>query len=75
LVLPEEEREEFIAQNDVGSMTKQELQQAHKDRDQGNQAKTRHFRKRTRRFRRIKSRGERMRKDPQSRRSITNETR
>ena len=28
LGLPEEEREEFIAQNDVGSMTKQELQQA-----------------------------------------------
>jgi len=39
LGLPEEEREEFIAQNDVGSMTKQELQQALKDRDQGNQAK------------------------------------
>lgn len=37
--LPEEEREEFIEQNDVGSMTKQELQQALKDRDQANQAK------------------------------------
>jgi hypothetical protein len=39
LGLPEEEREEFIAQNDVGSMTKQQLQQALKDRDQANQAK------------------------------------
>ena len=39
LRLPEEERKEFIAQNDVGSMTKQELQQALKDRDQANQAK------------------------------------
>lgn len=39
LGLPGEEREEFIAQNDVGSMTKQELQQALKDRDQTNQAK------------------------------------
>ncbi|KUO63544.1 MAG: preprotein translocase subunit SecA [Gracilibacter sp. BRH_c7a] len=39
LGLPEEERKEFIAQNDVGSMTKQELQQALKDRDQANQAK------------------------------------
>lgn len=39
LGLPEEEREEFIVQNDIGSMTKQELQQALKDRDQGNQAK------------------------------------
>ncbi|EQB20307.1 Protein export cytoplasm protein SecA ATPase RNA helicase [Dehalobacter sp. UNSWDHB] len=39
LGLPEEEREEFIAHNDVGSMTKQGLQQALKDRDQANQAK------------------------------------
>jgi len=39
LGLPEEAREEFIAHNDVGSMTKQELQQALKDRDQANQAK------------------------------------
>ncbi|RJE46559.1 MULTISPECIES: DUF3102 domain-containing protein [unclassified Dehalobacter] len=39
LGLPEEEREEFIAHNNVGSMTKQELQQALKDRDQANQAK------------------------------------
>ena len=37
--LPEEEREEFIAHNDVGSMTNQELQQALKDRDQANQVK------------------------------------
>lgn len=36
LGLQEEEREEFIAQNDVGSMTKQELQQALKDRDRPN---------------------------------------
>ena len=43
LGLPEEEREEFIAQNDVGNMTKQELQQALKDRDQGNQAKDQEF--------------------------------
>ena len=39
LGLPEEEREEFIAQNDVGSMTKQELQHALKDRDQAKQEK------------------------------------
>ncbi|AHF10633.1 MULTISPECIES: DUF3102 domain-containing protein [Dehalobacter] len=39
LGLPAEEREEFITHNDVGSMTKQELQQALKDRDQANQAK------------------------------------
>lgn len=39
LGLPEEDREEFIAQIDVGSMTKQELQQALKDRDQANQVK------------------------------------
>jgi Protein of unknown function (DUF3102). len=39
LGLPEEEREEFIAHNNVGSMTKQELQQALRDRDQANQAK------------------------------------
>ncbi|MCG1024864.1 DUF3102 domain-containing protein [Dehalobacter sp.] len=39
LGLPAEEREEFIVHNDIGSMTKQELQQALKDRDQANQAK------------------------------------
>lgn len=39
LGLPEEEREEFIAQNDVGNMTKQELQHALKDRDQAKQEK------------------------------------
>lgn len=39
LGLPEEEREKFIAQHDVGSMTKQQLQQALQDRDQANQMK------------------------------------
>jgi len=39
LGLPEEEREEFVVQHDIGSMTKHELQQALKDRDQANQAK------------------------------------
>ncbi|UWG98108.1 DUF3102 domain-containing protein [Dehalobacter sp. DCM] len=39
LGLPAEEREEFLAQNDVCSLTTQELQQALKDRDQANQAK------------------------------------
>jgi len=34
LGIPEEEREEFIAEHDVESMTKLELQQAVKDRDQ-----------------------------------------
>ncbi|MEL1134543.1 DUF3102 domain-containing protein [Desulfitobacterium sp. THU1] len=33
LALPEGDREEFIAQNDVAGMTKEELQQALKDRD------------------------------------------
>ncbi len=37
LGLPAEEREEFLAQNDVADMTKQELQQALKDRDQAKQ--------------------------------------
>ena len=37
--LPEEEREEFLTQNDVTGMTKQELQQALKDRDQAKQEK------------------------------------
>lgn len=39
LGLPAEEREEFLAQNDVAGMTKQELQQALKDRDQAKQEK------------------------------------
>ncbi len=39
LGLPTEEREEFLAQNDVADMTKQELQQALKDRDQAKQEK------------------------------------
>ncbi len=39
LGLPAEEREEFLAQNDVADMTKQELQQALKDRDQAKQEK------------------------------------
>lgn len=39
LGLPEEEREEFLSQNDVAGMTKQELQQVLKDRDQANQEK------------------------------------
>lgn len=39
LGLPAEEREEFLAQNDVAAMTKQELQQALKDRDQAKQEK------------------------------------
>lgn len=41
LGLPAEEREEFIVQNDVTGMTKQELQQALKDRDQAKQEKER----------------------------------
>ena len=43
LGLPEEEREEFIAQNDVADMTTQELQQALKDRDQAKQEGERAF--------------------------------
>ncbi len=43
LGLPEEEREEFLAQNDVPGMTKQELQQALKDRDLAKQAGERAF--------------------------------
>ncbi len=43
LGLPEEEREEFLAQNDVPGMTKQELQQALKDRDLAKQAEERAF--------------------------------
>lgn len=43
LGLPEEEREEFIAQNDVADMTTQELQQALKDRDQAKQEGQRAF--------------------------------
>ena len=39
LGLPVEEREEFLAQNDVAGMTKQELQQVLKDRDQAKQEK------------------------------------
>ncbi|MCG1026396.1 DUF3102 domain-containing protein [Dehalobacter sp.] len=39
LGLPAEEREEFIAQNDVGGMTTKKLQQALQDRDQANQEK------------------------------------
>nr|WP_282433762.1 DUF3102 domain-containing protein [Desulfosporosinus hippei] len=34
MVLPEEEREEFLAQNDAVGMTKQGLKQVLKDRDQ-----------------------------------------
>jgi len=39
LGIPEEEREEFIAEHDVESMTRVELQQAVKDRDQAIQEK------------------------------------
>ncbi len=39
LGLPEEEREEFIAHHDVPGMTRQELQQALKDRDEAKQEK------------------------------------
>jgi len=39
LGIPEEERDEFIAEHDVESMTKLELQQAVKDRDQAIQEK------------------------------------
>ena len=39
LVLPAEEREEFLAQNEVTGMTNQELQQILKDRDLANQEK------------------------------------
>jgi len=39
LGIPEEEREEFMEKHDVESMTKSELQQAVKDRDQAIQAK------------------------------------
>jgi len=39
LSLPGEEREEFLAQNDVAGMTKQELQQVLKDRDQAKEEK------------------------------------
>ena len=39
LRIPEEERDEFIAEHDVESMTKLELQQAVKDRDQAIQEK------------------------------------
>lgn len=39
LGLPEGEREEFIAKNDVATMTKQELQQALRDRDHTKQEK------------------------------------
>jgi len=39
LGIPEEEREEFIEKHDVESMTKSELQQAVKDRDQAIQEK------------------------------------
>ncbi|HHY28491.1 MAG TPA: DUF3102 domain-containing protein [Desulfitobacterium dehalogenans] len=39
LSLSGEEREEFLAQNDVAGMTKQELQQALKDRDQAKEEK------------------------------------
>ncbi|WP_242947563.1 DUF3102 domain-containing protein [Desulfosporosinus lacus] len=39
LGIPEEERDEFIAEDDVESMTKLELQQAVKDREQAIQEK------------------------------------
>ncbi|WP_042333882.1 DUF3102 domain-containing protein [Desulfosporosinus meridiei] len=39
LGIPEEEREEFISEHDVESMTNLELQQAVKDRDQAIQKK------------------------------------
>jgi|GEM_PF-3543427 len=41
LGIPEEERDEFIAEHDVESMTKLELQQAVKDRDQKNPCRAR----------------------------------
>ncbi len=43
--LPEEEREEFIAHHDIPGMTKQELQQALKDRDEAKEKKRKEARK------------------------------